>query len=245
MRKTRKLLEGHKKVGKRFIPPMKQIPNLAETSYVDVLLPELIWIGLINDKLGYPRGARLFEKVVEAVHDAVGGSHASNYALISAYAHLSKSQKTQLLNNLESGDLLNQLRNYLAPLVLLYDECPLRFIGPPATMFSEAELIRAIKQSVGNHLDKYKTPGIVLHGNMLLARLVTRSIALPTDLPDFNSVIDTPDSDEAKRAAGFLRASAMAEIAMLNIDPSWSRYFWNRGAQISPCELSRISDSHD
>jgi hypothetical protein len=48
--KDRKILPGHKQIGKRFIPPMKQIPNMRQMSYVNDMLPELIWLGLINDR---------------------------------------------------------------------------------------------------------------------------------------------------------------------------------------------------
>jgi hypothetical protein len=34
-------LEGYKREGKRFIPPMKQLPMVREQSYVNDMLPEL------------------------------------------------------------------------------------------------------------------------------------------------------------------------------------------------------------
>ena len=56
--KKKRVLEGHKKVGSRFITPMKQLPNMKSISYVNQMMPELIWIGLINDSIGYVKGAR-------------------------------------------------------------------------------------------------------------------------------------------------------------------------------------------
>ena len=43
--KKKKILEGHKRIGKRFIPPMMQLPMMRSTSYVNDMLPELVWIG--------------------------------------------------------------------------------------------------------------------------------------------------------------------------------------------------------
>ena len=53
------VLEGHKKVGSKFIPPMMQLPNWTEISYINQILPEIIWMGLINDEFGYRDGIDL------------------------------------------------------------------------------------------------------------------------------------------------------------------------------------------
>lgn len=46
MNKKKKFLDGHKKVGKRLIPPMLQIPNMVMTSFGDTKLSDLIWLSL-------------------------------------------------------------------------------------------------------------------------------------------------------------------------------------------------------
>lgn len=245
MSEPKQLLPGHKRVGKRFIPPMKQIPKMMEFSYVDDLLPQLIWLGLINDKVGFIKGARLFEQIALITYDVLAKSAHCNLALLDTFRLLDEGQKAAIVNALEHERVLVKLRICLAPLLILYDNCPINFIGIPEEVVDEQMLIQSMRDCVGNHLDKYKTPGIVLHGSMLLARLVTGTISLPMDIPDFNSVVSAPDSQEAKSAAGFMRANAMAEVAMLKIDRSWSEYFWNRGAELSPCELIAMNNHND
>jgi len=58
---------------------MKQIPMITETSYVDDMLPEFVWIGLINDRVGYVRGARVIEKVFLAVDDIKTGNYSAAF----------------------------------------------------------------------------------------------------------------------------------------------------------------------
>jgi hypothetical protein len=238
--KKRKLLEGHKKVGSRFIPPMKQIPNMKSTSFVNQMLPELIWIGLVNDNIGYVKGARFVEKIFIAANEIAAGETKENFAYASSYGMLDDSNKLALIDKLAPLGILDDLKNYLAPLVLLYyDEFPMRFIGPPSTVISNEQLVRRISLCVEKHLDKYETPGIVLNGSVFLYRLVTKTISFSADmkLPNFNAVIDAPESDEAKRAAGFMRANAIGEFGTLGISDRWARYFWNRGYELSPCTL--------
>jgi hypothetical protein len=241
------LLEGHKRVGKRFIPPMMQIPAMKSISYVSDMLPELLWIGLLNDRVGYVRAARILEKVFVATDEVKDPEQHGNFALASTFSLLESDQKQTLAAALEKEGVVDPIRNAVAPLTLLYDPFPLRFLGPPTDVINEKQLIERVRECVAKSIDKYETAGIVLHGAMLLSRLVTRKIRFPSDmdLPDFNAVITSPGSDDANRAAGWMRANALAEFGMLNIDKSWAQYFWNRGVELSPCETGLTEEEDD
>lgn len=232
------ILKGHKRVKKRFIPPMMQIPKLQQVSFVDDILPELIWLGLINDRLGFVQGSRFFEKIVLSAVEVDGEPPFKNYALCSELVKLDDDQRSAFLKSLDGKGILEQLRDYIAPLLLLYDNFPLAFIGPPSAVYQESELVQSIKDCTGRHLDKYKTPGIILHGSMLLARLVAGTISLPKDGPDYNAVLTDPDSEDAKRAEGFMRANALSEYGMLQIDKAWAQHFWNTNFELSECEFN-------
>ena len=246
-RKKRKFLDGHKRVGKRFVPPLMQLNLGVSIGYVNDMLPELIWIGLLNDKVGYVRAARVLEKIFLLAEDVKDPNQNGNFALISTFDLFNDEQKNSLREKFNKEGILELLQNSIAPLTLLYENCPLSFLGPPTYVYTDEELVFAIKECVGRAIDKYDTPGIVLHGAMLLSRLVTKKIKFSAemDLPDFNAVIDEPDSEEATKAAGFMRANALTEFGMLNIKPSWAREFWNRGIELSPCEISHDRTPND
>ncbi|MYC60876.1 MAG: hypothetical protein F4X09_11895 [Gammaproteobacteria bacterium] len=238
--RTKQILAGHKRVGKRFIPPMKQLPKTVDTSYVNDMLPELIWIGLINERVGYVRGARIIEKVFLAVDAQKEKKQGGNYALMSSFNKLAADQKTAITQALREEGVLDIIQNSIAPLVLLYDDCPLIFLGPPTNTYSQEDLISIIKLCVGKTIDRHDTPGIVLFGAMLLARLVTKTIEFSADmdLPDFNSVIDSPGSEKARRAASFMRASGLAEFGMIKIGNTWAKHFWDKNFELSSCEFA-------
>lgn len=238
--RKKQILAGHKRVGKRFIPPMMQIPMRVDTSYVNDMLPELIWIGLINERVGYVRGARIIEKVFLAVDAQKVNGQEGNYALMSSFNKLTTDQKTAITEVLRKEGVLDIIQNSIAPLILLYDDCPLTFLGPPTNTYSQEDLISIMKLCVGKTIDRYDTPGIVLYGAMLLARLVTKTIKFPADmdLPDFNSVIDSHGSEEAKRAAGFMRANGLAEFGMMKVGNSWAKHFWDKNFELNPCEFA-------
>lgn len=232
-------LEGYKRKGKSFIPPMKQLPMVREQSYVNDMLPELIWLGLIHDRRGYSFGARVLETIVEVIKAWPKNDKPRNFALQTTYEALTHEQQAELIEALAGADLLEDVRYAVAPLVLLYDGCTLSFVGPPPTVIPREVLLQRITECVRKHLNKYETPGIVLNGAMLLTRLVagTIKVAAHIKMPDLNAVVERPESDEAKRAASFMRANAIGEFGMLEVPPTWAKHFWNRGAELTPCQL--------
>jgi hypothetical protein len=239
MKRKKRNLEGYKREGKRFIPPLKQLPMVQERSYVNDILPELIWLGLIHDRCGYRFGARTLEAIIVATKDWPAETMTANYALQSAYMPLDHTQKEAILSALRQYNLLDDIQQALAPLLLLYDGFSLSFVGPPREAIASDILVARITECVANHMNKFETPSIVLHGAMLLARLVAGTIKFSSQIqiPDLNSVITEPDSAEAKRAASFMRSNAMAEFGMLSVSLEWSKHFWNRGADLAPCSL--------
>ena len=232
-------MPGHKRLGKRFIPPLMQMNITEHISYIDDMLPELIWTGLLNERIGYVESAGVLERIFFTVEDIRRPDQHGNFAIMSTFKTLNDEQKSSLVRRLEEEDVGNVLRNSVAPLMLLYEGCPLSFLGPPDQLYSTEELVLTITKCVDRVVDKYDTPGIVLNCALLLSLLVTKRISISSeiDLPDLNSVINAPKSDEAKEAAAFIRANALAEFGMRNIEPTWAKTFWNRGIELSPCEF--------
>jgi hypothetical protein len=57
---SRRVLDDHKQVGKKFLPPfIAHLGSLNEVSWVDDLLPELLWLGMLNDRHGLRAGVSL------------------------------------------------------------------------------------------------------------------------------------------------------------------------------------------
>ena len=61
-----RVLSDHKKVEKRFIPPLLQLGPLGEIKWIDCILPELLWIGLLNEYYDLSKGAELGLSLVRA-----------------------------------------------------------------------------------------------------------------------------------------------------------------------------------
>lgn len=235
-RGKRKPLAGHVKRGKKFVSPLNALQGMRSYSYVNDLLPELLWLGLINDYSGYLRGRDVLECVVNVGKD--WDLPIKNFALQSAYVSLSEVQKFEIIASWESASLLPSIRSALSPLVLLYDRFALRFVGPPPQVVPTDALVDRLERVLGSAADKYKTPGIMLHGALLMNNLLAGRVHFSShiELPDFNAVVDRPDSEDARRAASFIRASAMAQIGFVDPPSEWAQYFWSTSYDLVDCE---------
>jgi hypothetical protein len=235
-KKRKKALDGYVRKGKKFISPLKAMTNLRSYGYVDDLLPELLWIGLINDHCGYKTGRDVLECCVKTSQS--WNTEPKNYALQSSYIDLAENQKEEIVNSWKSSNLLEAVQFSIAPLVLLFEECALRFVGPPPQVIPAESLVGRLERVVGAVSNKYEAPGVMLHGALMMNNLIAGRIQFAShiEIPDFNAVLERPNSDDARRAGSFLRASAMAQIGFKEPPKEWARYFWNTSYTLVNCE---------
>ena len=59
-KKEKGVLSDHYQVGKRFVPYfIHKMGQLEEVRWIDCILPELLWLGLLNNYYGLDEGAHL------------------------------------------------------------------------------------------------------------------------------------------------------------------------------------------
>lgn len=242
MTEKKKVLEGHKKVGSKFIPPMMQMPNWREISYINQILPEIIWMGLINDEFGYRDGIALSSNLAKRAFDLKETDKHINFTLVSNFNSLSAERKSELVRDLKETSELAKYQDSLLPLIALYEEFPLSFIGMSERIFDKSALIKKIKYCIEKHIDKYETPALIIQANVLYVRGSTGGlhVAPHIEIPDLNTLIEDPESEKAKRTGGFVRISAMQELMPLGETRvgDWAKSFWNQGYKIDKCDFS-------
>ena len=64
-KKSNNILQDHKQIGKKFIPPAKyRIQNLEEVYWSNDILPEMVWIAIINEKFGTKRAVEIISSFI-------------------------------------------------------------------------------------------------------------------------------------------------------------------------------------
>ena len=116
-----RILNNHKKVGKTLIPPMRQyLGEQGMVSWVDQILPELIWLAVIIQKLGVKRGVEIGAKIAKLANGLLSDEY---FAFISSFDLLSSDQKKNLVQMLKDDSCFDEVCESLSPLLQLYPEC--------------------------------------------------------------------------------------------------------------------------
>lgn len=226
---------------------------MREISYVDLILPELLWLALLNDSYGLAKGAELGLALPKAVTKIESGSSSPRkwLALTSSYATLTNEQKEQIVSALLSSDELEPLTQALSPLVAFYPECPFTFLyrgQSPRVEDSKTSLVQ-FKAFLSNLFDKYDKPATLMQANAVYIAFVTDilKVAKGLALSNFPAIADFPETGESKRVAASIYATVSGFGAHFHIEePSaWPTYFWNRGLELESCKYQQIYQQYE
>ncbi|MEZ5529841.1 MAG: hypothetical protein R3E57_07900 [Porticoccaceae bacterium] len=241
--KKKEVLKGYKKKGAKFIPPMMQIGNIQEVSYLNDALPNLIWMGLVIERYGYRKGVQLIIDFVSIAYEKCADKN-GNFSYLCYYSKLDLSLKSSIYFELRHKGILYPLQEALAPLSCLFRFFPALFLKPDFKV-DKTPLISRLKTTMKQSMNRYSKMATAIQVTAFynLAANGKLHIASHIDVPDPNSIFTAPDSDEANRAASFARSNMNTELGfrMDEISEGWVRDFWLQIYKLESCELTTES----
>jgi len=249
--KKKKILEDHKQVKKKLIPPLLQhsIP-LHKFNYTEEILPEIIWIGLIHQNIGYKKGNELIRKFLKAASDSTNSKNYINFSIASNLNKLTKDEKQNFIKKLLNDDTFLTISEILSPLIYFYKDSPFSFLNKEVdlTKNEENELLTTLKNCIKNRFDRSQKDSVTAQFIIFETNIQNGKMRFPKDMkmPNFNSIFDEQDSEEAKSAAAFVRNSVKSDFMMMkeldNFDYSWSKSFWNQSYKLDTCIFIEYSN---
>ena len=239
MKNKKEILNGHKKIGNKFVPPFLQLAGLAEVSYVNQILPEIIWIGFMNEAYGYRRGIEVCLELCREAQKVCSVKKITNFAVASSFNELQQEEKESLVFGLKERSILAIIQPPLAPLINLYSDFPMSFLSPASTEQSRTSQLATVRACVDHHLDKYQVPAMAAQAAVIYIRAMTGGLSLSQNIevPDLDAIIASPNSEAGKRAAGFVRATILTEFGELGRKDSWASSFWDQNYKLDGCKF--------
>lgn len=247
-KKSKKILEGHKKVGTKFIPPAKHLINLSEMTWTEDLLPELIWIGVVIEKLGLRNGIEYLSYMIATSSEIYKSEKHLDFAFISSFRFLSKNDFDELINKLKEKNYLEKLSDSLQDFIKLYpDNNPLKFFLNEKITFNKSDAIQDFKKTLAKYFNRRSKDATIIQTLIPYSKMRAGKLhfAAHIEVPDYNSIVENFESDEAKKASSSVRAfvnGAYGHIAE-SITKEWSIYFWNNGLKLEKLEITKLSDN--
>ena len=231
-----KILADHKKVSKKLIPPLGEyLSEGGMVSWVDRILPELIWVAAIIENLGVKRGVEVSAAVARLANVINSGGY---FAFASSFGLMDDAQKQRLVQLLRDQSYLNDVCSSLKSLLQLYPECPLKFLDADSKRTSERDTVTLFKEVLVKYYDRRAQSAMIVQASAVYFAATCGKLIYvsPVQVPDFNSIISDFESDKAKRACASVRATVNALVGHIGakVTDRWPRYFWNRGIEIDP-----------
>ena len=239
-----KMLESHKRIGKRLVPPLIEIGPWNEVDWVDQLLPELLWIGLLNAEYGIEAGAHLCAEVVAAAKPEleVLGQNAF-LCRTSSFGKFSQDQLTRIREKLNSAHVLTDFQVAISPLCVAYPKCPLaNLVRGTGTLESALAKIREVLPTLFNRWEEAATI-VQVHATYMTFIQGLLFAVEGTSLENFPAVMAYPHTEESRKIASSCRSFvSMLLFNKLNeIETCWPGYFWNRGLELEKCRPVRVT----
>lgn len=245
----KKILQDHKRQGKTFIPPFQHMLGpLREISWVKTMLPELLWIALIQDYHGHREGVALITLFTRIVRKCSPSEKKRIFATISSFEELTKDERSCLQSELATSGELFKIQKALLPLIVFYPDCPLRFLysTKPSLADGTDQILERFKILVEGLYDKISRDTAMVQATAIWLAFdsgvlkVFKGLALAS----FPEIEKYPYTELSQKVAASIRAS----IHMFFTEPhypascKWPQYFWNRGFEIDRCYFKETSD---
>jgi hypothetical protein len=243
----KRVLGDHARKGKRFVPPFVHLLGpLQEVKWIDVPLPELLWLALLNHRHGPERGAELALAMAKAGMDVLANEERTWFAPASAYTMLNTDQRSAVITRLAEEGHLSHLQSALDGLVALYPECPLAFLFVGVAQQGEpAEQIAATKSVLAKLFDKTTPEATSMQANAVYIAFVTGLLQVfaTTSMANFPAIAEYPRTEESQRIAASVRSTiSMFFGKSYDSTSPWPGYFWNRGLEIDGCTFATDND---
>ena len=237
--KKRRVLRGYRQEGKRFVPPFLQDRSITEAPWMDNLVPELIWIALLNKTFGNIEGTALATSIAKTA-SMCDQSAKRAFAGLSDYVTLSNEQKSRMHSLLADESTLNSVLRGLAALMIYYDEFPLSFLadqdslrgGPGfSTLDDLSEVIVIIR-------DRRSRAATFAQATVVYISIINDQLRVSpgTSLANFTAIEEYPLTEESQRVASSVRATVNYSLSAYG-SLGWSGSFWRQGRCFGACEV--------
>jgi len=246
---TKKILQDYKRQGKTFLPPFTHmIGPLHEISWVKTMLPELVWIAVIQECYRHSKGVSLITSLTRLARKCAPLEKIRIFTTISSFREMTADEQLCLHSGLAASGELFEIQSALTPLIVFYPECPLRFLFSATPSLTDAD---------NKHLERFKTLVAGLYDktsrNTMMVQATAVWLAFDSGglkvskglaLASFPEIEKYPNTELSQEVAASIRTSIPMFFTEHHypVTSNWPRYFWNRGFEIDRCYFKDMVD---
>ena len=239
---TRKpILADHRKVKSKLVAPFNDaFGPMREVSWINTMVPELLWIALVHEKHGSRRGVEIITAFTRDVRASDPARQGVIWAAAGKYASIPNAE-LQVIVQQRGAAYADELWAPLAPLASWYPTHPLNALFPNNIPSACPEGLAHLKAIVTGLFDRSARNSMLVQATAIwiafdAARL---KVAPHLALAEFPKIEEYPNTERSKQVAGSIRATLnqmFGDTKWMASGTDWPTAFWNRGLEIGPCE---------
>jgi hypothetical protein len=241
-RQSKPVLVDHKRKGARLVPPyVATLGRPENVSWVNTIIPEVIWIALLHETLGQVKGTELALNLARCGVKCASRTDGRFFAALSDFVDLTANEKGAIVKDLAASNQLDSLHRAFLPLFSYYPTCPLNFLALQNIESQESSPLKLLKKLLQDLFDKELSRTVFVQSTVVyLAFVLDRlKVAEGLALAQFPEVERYPHTDLSRRIASSVRVTVLSFFgpARKGRSPTWPVEFWNRGIEIEKCDL--------
>lgn len=236
------VLADHRRIKSKLITPFNAaLGPLREVSWINIMIPELLWIALLHRAYGDHRAVEIVTAFTRDVRDHSAAFSNTVWAAAGKFADMSAEAFRSILVGKEAL-YANEMRAALTPLSAWYPAHPLNAICDGTTPIAEPAMLGHLGRVVTGLYDRSDRDTIMVQATAIWIAFDSGRLKVASDLAlaSFPEIEGYPQTELSQRIAASIRSSLnqmFGDGQMMASSGSWPVAFWNRGLQLQPCKV--------
>ena len=233
-------IDKHTREKKKLIAPLNKLP-INQINWPRDLLPEFLWIEYLRKSYNERVFLELYSKLINVIGSYTEASP-SFLGLISDFGRIPEDHKKGILVEHEQL-IITAFAEPFGDIIRLYPESPATWLLPEewtsGEAFNDAASILSLKTTVEQIYPGKDSYTGYLRMIPLRRLFELKKICLPKSLDIIEMLPNYPHglTDEDRAYCESFGRSLLGPMIQDNIrDLVWSKYFWRRNFELSPCE---------
>ena len=242
---TSSVLSDHHPQGQTLVTPFNQLnPVQQEVLWTDDIIPQILWIALLHEYNGYPKGQQLAILLSRAARILTNTDTRKAYYAASEYESISTDEWASIRDNIRAYGCLQRVVNALIPLESFCKETPFSELLADTPAMPRGDAEKLVKSAVRRLLlrrDSLEatmvqyTVGRIAFASNKVKVFAHLSLARP------DAVNEYPRTDQSRHIASRLRELVSILFGVPEFNPhissaTWVRQFWDHCLLSTPCE---------
>ncbi len=226
------------------MPPMLQMFQFENVSWLRQTMPELIWWDVLMQKASLRFAARLVEAL--ATYFKQTNNHTRQWSFLSDYSDMPEEVARGLAGNLAEAGMLKEIQACFGDFLVLYPACPIaRVLDLQPTKIVDVGYLDQFEKRLRVLENKRSRDAVLVQAQAVYMAFASERLHVTQGLAlaDFPEVVNYPDTERSLEVGASICATVnmLAGHNLLDFrEDGWVQYFWLRSLELHPLDLRHL-----